>query len=168
VSGAFYFVGVAPLARARGAHEAGRVGLAGAVAKTEQARSALRDLERRVGEARRALADAPMRLESTARMNGRVAELNALASSRGLEIDEVRPGGPVAGPWFTQVPVRMTGSGPYASCLLFLHALARQFPDTGVAGIELRGDPTTDDTPAVFTFDLVWYAAPATSADATK
>jgi Tfp pilus assembly protein PilO len=168
MTAAFYTLGVEPLRSARAANDAARQGVAAAQSTLDRARTELRDLERRLAEVRRAMAAAPLRLESTARMNTRVAEFNTLASARGLELDEVRPGAPSAGPWFTEVPIRIAGSGPYASCLFFLHALAVQFPDTGVASIELRGDPTTDDTPAIFTFDLVWYAAPRVSADATK
>ena len=164
----FYFLGVEPLRRTRSANETARQALAAAQSSADRSRAELRDLEGQVAEARRAMAAAPLRLESTARMNTRMAEFNALASTRGLVVDEVRPGSPSAGPWFTEVPIRIAGSGPYASCLFFLNALASQFPDTGVAAIELRGDPTTDDTPAIFTFDLVWYAAPTASADATK
>lgn len=164
----FYWAGVEPLARRRAEDASGLAALADAEFKAGDARSRLRAAESSLAQVRRAIAESPLKLWRTDHLNTRVAELNRLATTVGLQLDEIKPGAPVAETWFTRVPVRIAGNGPYRACLLFLHHLHEAFPDTGLSGAELRGDPSGDDTPALFTFDLEWYAAPGASADATK
>ncbi len=164
----FYFAGVAPLERRQAADRAGQERLCAAEREAEAGRADLAGLERRLESLRRETEASPLRLDRIDRMNARMADLNRLAGENGLEIDELKPGPPENAPWFTRVPLRIAGSGPYRACVLFLHRLNREFPDMGATAIELRGDPSPDDTPALFTFDLVWFAAASASADATK
>lgn len=164
----FYFLGIAPLNARRLADQAGRERVVALDAEAAQARTELAAAAHRLDETRRRVREAAVTLERTDRLNARVAELNVLAGDNGLQIDEIKPGTADQAPWFTRMPIRLSGNGPYRAGMLFLHRLNRQFPDMGLAGFEVRGDPGTDDTPAIFMFDLVWYAAPPTSADASK
>lgn len=168
LTGVFYVAGLEPLERIRAAEAAGRDAAEAVGMKADAARAQLRAAEMKLAQVRRAIAASPLRLAGSDHLNSRVAELSRLARENGLEIDEIRPGTPVGETWFTRVPIRIAGNGPYRACLLFLHRLHETFPDTGLSAIELRGDPSPADTPALFTFDLVWFAAPARTADATK
>ncbi|MFM9996499.1 MAG: type 4a pilus biogenesis protein PilO [Phycisphaerales bacterium] len=168
ITAGFYFGGLEPLDRARAVDAAGRDAADAVRMKADAARAQLRVAEQKLAQVRRAIAASPLRLAGSDHLNSRVAELSRLARDNGLEIDEIRPGTPAGEAWFTRVPIRIAGNGPYRACLLFLHGLHDVFPDTGLYAIELRGDPSPSDTPALFTFDLVWFAAPARTADATK
>ncbi len=163
-----YFAGVAPIKSRRAAECTGRDRLGAADRDAAAARAELAGARQHLDSLRRKIAASPLSLDRLDRMNARMADLNRLAGENGLEIDEIRPGSADAGPWFTRVPLRIAGNGPYRACMLFLHRLHREFPDMGAAALNVRGDPSTNDTPALFTFDLVWYAAPGATADATK
>ncbi len=168
LTAAFYYVGVAPVRSARETERAGAARLADRDREATVLRGELAAVRERLSDARRRAAGSPLSLERPDRMNARMAQLNALAKLNGLEVDEIKPGSFEDGAWFTRVPLRIAGNGPYRAGMLFLHQLNRQFPDMGMAGLEIRGDPATDDTPAIFMFDLVWYAAPRATADAGK
>jgi Tfp pilus assembly protein PilO len=168
LTAAFYFVGAAPILRAREAERSGAARLADLDREATVTRGELAEVRERLSDARRRAASSPLSLERPDRMNARMAQLNALAKLNGLEVDEIKPGSQEDSPWFTRVPLRIAGNGPYRAGMLFLHHLNRQFPDIGMTALEIRGDPATDDTPAIFMFDLVWYAAPQATADAGK
>lgn len=128
--------------------------LAGALGKLQDQYAALQEQ----------LAASPLRLEAAAQTNLRLAKVTDLATECGLKVDAIQPGTAVAGARFDVVPIRLTAKGKYVTCVRFLDALHRGFPDTGVVSFELgssSGDPNADD----FQFDLEWYAAP-TLADA--
>lgn len=115
-------------------------------------------------EARAELAGCMVQLQPLENLNARMVFLTELVDSSGLELQETELGSSIVGPRYRTVPIRISGSGDYAECTAFLHHLRKRAPDTGVAALELSGNPESDVDLASFTFDLVWYAASSLAA----
>ncbi len=127
------------------------------LADLEQAR---RDVQGRLDATRQELGDGRLQLESSGRLNRRMARLVELAATSGLDIHEMRPGTPVTGDRYDTVPIMLSGQGSYPQCAGFLHLVHETLPDTGVTDLDLSGNPTHPELGARFRFDVVWYAAP--------
>jgi len=157
----WYAAGYGPLAEARAAREAMQQDIAGKkdeslhqgkVLKAHQSICAQLQAQARAGA---------VALESPEHLLERIKALTAAANSAALKLDEIKPSPALPGERFTSVPIHLSGSGPFRAMAAFLHGLRATFPDTGVVGFELRGEPEMSEKPVRFSFDLVWYAAPA-------
>ncbi|MCC6661163.1 MAG: type 4a pilus biogenesis protein PilO [Phycisphaerales bacterium] len=166
MTAAVYVFGARPLLSARA--EASRQ--AATVAAREQEAS---DMSRRLAgtsarlqRVTQELTDGTLTLEGIEQTNKRVAELTRRATGDRLEINEIKPGAPQSDARFIRVPIRITGSGTFLSCALFMHHLRENFRDTGLAAFDLTGDASSSTDSIRFTFDLIWYTAPAAHASA--
>ncbi len=93
-------------------------------------------------------------------LNNRLARVAALATGRGLDIADIRPGAASFGSHCTTVPISLTGSGSFDNCVRYLHQLREQFRDTAVISVKLNGNPEDALAPASFQLELRWYADP--------
>jgi Tfp pilus assembly protein PilO len=104
-------------------------------------------------------AQTQVRLCSTDQMNGRLAELTGLLDRCALEVDILKAGTPVSGPFYDLVPIRVSGQGGYRECRAFLRDLHRTLPDIHAVGFDLKANPAEPEAGGQFRLDLFWYAA---------
>jgi Tfp pilus assembly protein PilO len=166
LTGALYVLGARPLLDARADARSQEVLLASREEESARVRRLVEQTDVRLAQVRQRLVSAPLRLQGLDQTNARLKAIADLAAEHTLELNESRQGEPVPDLRYIRVPIRITGGGTYRACTLFIHHLRLRFPDTGLAAIELGGDPSSDSTAVRFVFDLVWYAAPAARADA--
>jgi Tfp pilus assembly protein PilO len=157
----WYFCGLQPVSQASASREVLTAQLAECDAKLDGLMNARNHHARLADSLSHDIEASSVQLSAVGHLNARIADLNALASKHHLRIDEVRPAAPIALPRYVTVPIRLAGTGSYAECAGFLHALRGELRDMGVSGFELHGEPEAPDKPANFAFSLVWYAAPA-------
>lgn len=168
LGGGLYYFGASPLLRAR-AHDRTQAALvAQRTDEADRLRGSIALAEQRIANVRQQLASTALRLARADQINARVGELTDLAGRHRLEINEIKPGIASREVRYTRVPIRITGAGTFKACALFLHYLRQEFPDTGLLTLEIAGDPSSEEVPLRFAFDLVWYAAPAAQASAEK
>jgi len=162
---AFYFIGLSPLLAARQNAE-------NYEAKLAAERAAAADLSRELAndhgllrEVQRELADSPLQLAPASDVNARIARVADLARACGLKLDVVLPGLPVKAKRFETVPIHLSGTGNYRTCVAMLHRLRQKFPDTTVTSLNLTSDPGDPKAVARFSIDLLWHASPEIFAD---
>jgi Tfp pilus assembly protein PilO len=138
-----------------------RVEVATTRTQTATAESARAALDRELGRIRAQLAESPVHLEPVERLNRRIARIVELATASRMVINETRAGTVAEGERYRTVPVKISGSGSYSQCAVFLHRLAADLPDVEVLGFELAGNPGVPTARSSFRFDLAWYATPS-------
>lgn len=112
-----------------------------------------------------------IKLESSDRINQRIAELTSLFNDSALEVDDVQTGNITIGLKYDLVPISIAGRGGYKQCVAFLGELHQTFADISIAGFELEGPPfllSQESTGArpksanvagTFNFQLFWHTA---------
>ena len=159
-TGAFYFIGLGPLLSQRedaATHQA----------KINAQRSIALDLKRsltqdraRLAGAEHELAQSPLQLAPATDVNKRISLMTDLARKCGLKLDVVLPGVPSKGHRYEMVPIHISGTGNYRTCVSLLHRLRQEFPDTTVTSLNLSADPADTKAVARFSIDLLWHASP--------
>lgn len=124
-------------------------------AKLENTLEALREQLQTV---RRALDNSTLRLKPLSNLNLHVAEISALATQNGLQIDDIQTGAVRIGTHYEVVPVHLAGSGTYRTCTMFLNRLRRTLPDTSVASLSLTATAGDTSGGGKFRMDLQWHA----------
>lgn len=121
-------------------------------------------LGRRAGkeltDIRREIEANPIRFESAARVNTRIAAFTKMASETALKIEQIQPGEPTLDGRFSLVPISVSGAGSYRSWLDLLARLPKTFPDIEVASFDLSGNPSESGSPITFRLGLTWFALP--------
>lgn len=117
-------------------------------------------LRNHVNVLRNQAAAGELQLEPLDHLNRRVASLIELADAAGVAVHETRLGNAAEEPRYRRVPLSLSGAGSYPRCAAFLHLLHERLPDAGLVGLELSGNPGHAAAPALFKFDLTWYAGP--------
>ena len=165
-SAAFYFFGLGPMLSQRKDAENHE-------AKVAAQRATAADLSRNLAsdygllrDTQRELAESPLQLAPASNVNARIAMVADLAKACGLKLDIVLPGLPAKGKRFETVPIHLTGTGNYRTCVTMLHRLRQKFPDTTVTSLNLSSDPADPKAVARFSIDLLWHAAPELFAEA--
>jgi Tfp pilus assembly protein PilO len=158
LSALFYFVGIGPLlehqkAAAAQQQELQMKQIAAAAAATD-----LQTANARLADQRKLIADNPLKLQSLADLNNRLARITALATAGGLDIANLHPQAPIDGTQYATVPMELAGTGGFADCVRYLHDLHEQLPDTTCTAVRLSGSADTP-APAHFIFELNWHAA---------
>ena len=116
-------------------------------------------LTSRLAGVKQALVENAIQLESADRVNHRIARVADVAAGCGLKIDGIQPEGPISGPRYRIVPIRLVGSGGFQTCAMLLRRFRQVFPDMAIVSFELSGNPQRPSTPAKFRTDLCWYTA---------
>jgi len=165
VSIAAYLFGVVPLMRqSAAAHD-----LAQQLEHQKQTASdtlkSHHTLKQRLEHAQEALNEAPFRLRPISHLNQYLAQITNLATKSGLTLHEIQPGQPASLRYYRAIPIRLSGTGTYRVCALFLHQLNKKFPDTRVSSMKLLAASHPTNPEAQITVDLAWHAAPAKKTD---
>jgi hypothetical protein len=154
--------GFRPLMRQKDSQAAVQSTLNSRRGEHRQLQGRIRELDCRQADIRDALSTDTLRLQTVLQTNRRLADVADLAAQSGLKVDEVHPEAVRSGQRFEVVPIRLTGQGPYTSCLAFLRRLQEKFPDMGGVGLDLSARTEPTETVAAFQFHLEWYTAPRT------
>lgn len=157
---AFYFIGLSPLLDRRHDAETHEAKVAAQRATAADLSMALAKYYGVFRDAERELADSPLQLAPASDVNTRIAQMADLARNCGLKLDVILPGLPSKGTRFETVPIHLTGTGNYRTCVAMLHRLKEKFPDTTVTSLNLSADPANAKAGARFSVDLLWHAAP--------
>jgi len=110
-------------------------------------------------QAKRELAESPLHLAPVTAVNTRILAVTTLARECGLKLDVVLPGATSRGLRYETVPIHLSGTGNYRTCVDLLHRLRLKFPDTTVSSLDLGADPADPKAVARFSIDLMWHAA---------
>ena len=106
------------------------------------------------------LADLPLRLEPSSRVNSRLAQLTDLAAEMGIEVHQVQPDPARAGKRYDVVQIALSGSGDYGQVTRFMRRVHDTFADTAVVKFDLKSGGATVSA-AQFNIGLAWYTLPA-------
>ncbi len=158
LSALFYFAALGPLLAHQKSAAAEQQELQIQKNKVAEVAADLQMANVRLADQRKLIADNPLKLESIDGLNNRLARITALATAGGLEISNLLPSTPINGSQYSTVPMQLTGTGGFASCVRYLHDLHEQLPDTACTAVKLTGTPGTT-APANFVFELSWHAA---------
>lgn len=124
------------------------------------AQASLNTMREQLESAREQVEQLPLRLESSAQVNTRLARLAEMAAEAGLELHEMRPSEVWAGDRYDTVPIVLSGSGNYRNVTTFMRNVHEQFADTAVVGFDLSSGGATKGQ-ATFGVGLAWYTMPA-------
>lgn len=127
--------------------------------EVERARASLASLQNNLEQTQFQLEDLPLRLESAAGVNSRLASLAELASNVGLDVHQMLPDTARAGQRYDIVPIILSGSGDYAQVTQFMHDVHDRFADVAVVGFDLAAETSGSQT-ARFDIGLAWYTLP--------
>lgn len=155
----WYFAGYTPLAEARAERVATKELAAAKGEELEHLERMGRGHQESLKRTKAVRESMAVKLESPEQLLSRVSMLSRAAADSGLVLDEIKPGTVTLHERFSTVPIRMSGTGTYAAGAEFLHGLRGAFPDIGMVGMDLRGEPEQVEKPSKFVFSLVWYAA---------
>ena len=158
-----YLLAVAPmLERRREVAEQSRQ-LAAEQQQLQMQQTRLRQVTVEADETRRKLTAMPVRLRPVAALNAHVAGLVELASSCGMQVDNIEPGAVASTSRYQTVALRITGRGAYPQCVDYLARIRRQMPDTGVTSLEVSSLGSTGQAHPGFIINLSWHTTAATS-----
>jgi len=157
-AGVFFGAARPMVLRHRQLHEQ-QADLANQRRKVSQLSASAAELEQRLSEVRRQLAQSKVTLRPTSQVNRQIAKLTELFNACQLKANDIQLGQAEHSSKYTVVPIKISGTGRFPSCVRFLHELAEKFPDTGVASFEISGDPAQPAEPGAFRFELYWYAS---------
>lgn len=158
LSAIFYFAGVGPLLDHQKTAAAEQQELQMKQIAAADAAVDLQTANARLADQRKLISDNPLKLESIADLNNRLARITSLATAGGLDIANLQPQAPIDGTQCATVPMELTGTGGFADCVRYLHDLHEQLPDTTCTAVKLSGSAETP-APAHFVFELNWHAA---------
>ena len=106
-----------------------------------------------------------IRLESSRKLNDRLASVSEVASRNDALIDDLQPDKSAAGVQFDSQPIHMTGSATLPAFARLLHQLRSEQADVGITTFDLT-NTSRDEAAAKFTLNLVWYTEAAVKKDA--
>jgi len=142
-----------------------------AVQRQEASRlgASMRTLDNQLVVVKEKLTSSQIKLESSDRINQRIAELTSLFNDSALEVDDVQTGNITVGLKYDLVPISIAGRGGYKQCVVFLDELHQTFADISIAGLELArprfllsqesagAKPKSTKTGGKFNFQLFWH-----------
>jgi Tfp pilus assembly protein PilO len=159
----FYFTALKPLLERRQMEQVQQQELELQRTKADLSAQALQTASEHLKTIKAAISDSPQKLEPVKALNDRLARIAALATARGLDIADIRPGDVAAAVHYTTVPISLTGTGGFPNCVRYMHELHQQFSDTTVTSMRLTGNPDDLTAAGTFQLELRWYAAPQRS-----
>ena len=163
----FYLAAIGPLLEQRSAAASLRREVQAQQEKVADLQEAKAKVRQHLASVHEGLAASPLRLDSAARINRKVAGLTEFFSGCTLHIDSVQTGEVSRGLQYDVVPITIVGRGGYQQCVRLLHGLCSAFPDMTVIRVELAGNPATPSELEKCRFDLFWYATPVQPAART-
>lgn len=160
VAAGAWFAVVAPAWHARAQSDRQRLAIDSERAEIQGLRTQVIQFERRLAQTHRQEQESPLRLDPVARINARLKWLSDVAVTRGLRVTGTKIGDVMPRARFDVVPIRLQGDGTYRDVAQFLHEVHTQFPDMGVAYVNLAVQSRRVDGSGTFDVVLAWYAAP--------
>lgn len=158
-SAGVYFGGMSPLMQQHAALEQQQGDLANQQRRASQLASSTALLKKELQSVRRRLAKTKITLRPIKHLNRQIVSLTELVNKCGLKTNSIQLGKIHKSSKYNIVPIDLAGVGKFKTSALFLHRLSEGFPDTGISGFEISGDPQHPGTPGTFRFQLFWYAA---------
>lgn len=128
--------------------------------QVHDAQSSFESLKAELERTQVLLESLPLRLESSSRVNSRLAGIADLASEIGLEVHQLLPDSASSGQRYDVVPIILTGSGDYAQVTQFMRRVHDSFADIAVVGFALSSVNPSAQV-AQFDIGLAWYTLPA-------
>lgn len=159
-----YFAAVGPMLASRDDRAAHSLALTETRDQATRMVADTRAIRTLLNNAQTDLAKIEIPLQTPAAVNQRLAELTGLAGECGLEVQAMQPGTLVNSQRYAQLPIQVSGTGSYRTCMKFLHSLRQRFPDTAMKAFELSASPTEPNTPTSFNFQLAWFVQPGPDA----
>jgi Tfp pilus assembly protein PilO len=156
----FYFAALKPLLERRKMEQVQQQELELHRTKADISAQALQTASDHLKTIKALISDSPQKLEAVKALNDRLARIAALATARGLDIADIRPGDVAVAVHYTTVPISLTGTGSFPNCVRYMHELHQQFSDTTVTSMRLTGNPDDLTASGTFQLELRWYAAP--------
>ncbi len=160
VSALAYFMGLEPLLEQRANRITQRRQLLAAQRESTTLGAALSTLKKKAIAVRQELTEKDIELESTDRLNRRLAELAAVLGESALQIDAVNTGSISKGHHCDLVPIHVSGQSSYRQCAAGFRRLYKTLRDVSIVGFNLEGIPEQSVLKGRFSLDLFWYAAP--------
>jgi hypothetical protein len=154
---------IVPVVSARASHRHLQEQLDTGRSTARQLREQRADLEFNLTRLESDLKSTRVDVEPVTRLNSRLSRLTESASKRKLALDRVAPETPQKAPKATLVPIKIEGRGAFLASSDWIADLRAEFPDVAIAGFQIARDKSGSAETASFSFDLVWYAAPAAS-----
>ncbi len=155
-----YFVALKPLSQRRGLIDTQQQELVDRHQDLSRFNAANSGWEEQLVAMKQALAESEIHLESSDRVNRRIAVLTELAKDCGLTVDDIRLGKYLAGDDYEVVPIQLAGGGAFTNFARFLNQLSNKYPDTGLASFEVSGNPQLESSTEKFRFEVYWYTQP--------
>jgi Tfp pilus assembly protein PilO len=156
----FYFAAFKPLLERQRMEQVQQQELELQRTRADLSAQALQTASEHLKTIKAAISDSPQKLEPAKALNDRLARIAALATARGLDIVDIRPGEVAAAVHYTTVPISLVGTGGFPNCVRYMHEMHQQFSDTTVTSMRLSGNPDDASASGTFQFELRWYAAP--------
>lgn len=160
VTAACYYALIQPAIQSRETYDALRPEVASRSQALRDARETASNLQAELDRITTELAQVPLKLESSSRVNSRLAGLAELASDHELELHQLLPDAMRSGDRYDVVPIFLSGNGDYTQITGFMKRVNEQFADVAVIGFDLQSQGKPDQ-PAKFDIGLAWYTLPA-------
>ncbi|MBL7140607.1 MAG: type 4a pilus biogenesis protein PilO [Planctomycetes bacterium] len=154
-----YLAGVEPLIHRQDVYAAQLKVLEAEQDRAGRLEQTLKTVQAHLVKVQRDAAEGTLRLRPLATATLHVAEISQLAADSGLQLDDIQTAAAIPGEYAVAVPVRLSGTGTYTACTLFLARLRRALPETCVVSLTLADRGQQPASPAVFEMDLRWHAA---------
>lgn len=159
MSATAYLVGVVPLTRRAAAAQTQTLELDQERQKVDKLTKSRQRLDGQLDRARRAVEEGSFQLRPVEDLNKYLAQLTKLATGSGLTLHEIQPGQTTDQTHYQSVPIVMSGTGSYRTCMLFLHKLHSELLDTRLSSLTLSASDRSRKPGAKFRLALVWHAA---------
>ena len=156
-----YFVGLGPLLEQRANITTQRGQLLAEQRESIKIEAALTTLKKKAIAVRQELTEKDIELESTDRLNLRLAELARVLGASELQIDIVNTGSISNGHYCDLVPIHVSGQSSFRQCAAGFRRLYKTLRDVSIVEFNLEGVPEQSEMKSRFTLDMFWYAAPA-------
>ncbi len=166
VSAGFWFLVFQPASVGRTVDESRQAVLDIHHQKVAALKTALNATKRQTSQSQLELTRRSVTLHDLDFTNQCLAQINDLATSHGLEIENVQAEKPSADAQLARLPIVISGRGSYRNCTLFLHALQEQFADIAVSDLEMNSTSTSEGS-GNFVFKMVWYTLPTSESGKT-
>ena len=99
-------------------------------------------------------------LESESHTNDRIALLQKIAASAGLQVEGFEPSKPEPSGRLIATEFRLSAKAVYPDIVRFIAAVHKEHPDCIVDSFELRTAPAAKEPEVAVSLHLVWYATP--------
>jgi len=160
IGGSIYFAG-SSISKRRGLFFSARQELASTKGQLNEAVSQRSMLAARVGVLERE-SSSQIELVSVKKLNGRTAEIVALAESMSLSIDTLQPSERITDKRVPVQPLEFSGMADAGDVFEFLGLLRDQMPDIHIQSIDIMSD-SIESSKVHLEMEMYWFIDPASA-----